>query len=123
MAKEEDKNKEPKKDSKKENKKELKKTPKKDVINNNFLSKLSKKLENDDQLKLFNLASEEGKDLERMLRAKDLLEMSIHLGLIYSQYNWKEFLKLVLNDKKMSEVIGDMRMYIRHLNEGHEDHD
>lgn len=79
---------------------------------NELLAKLSKKLEEGDQFSLLDVDIEQGLQYQRMLLAQQLLNLSIQIGLLYSEDNWKEFSQMVTDDKKLSGLVGDMKLYL-----------
>lgn len=86
------------------------KKSKKDI--EDLMSKLGKRLEDGEKFTLSGLASEDGLQYERMLRAQQLIGLSIRLSLPFSDDTWKEFGKLMLDDEKLSAILGDMKHYV-----------
>lgn len=78
-----------------------------------FLKKLSKKLEEDEEMSLLEMDTDTGLQHQRMLLARQLLDLSLQIGILYSEKNWEEFSKVVLDDKKLSGLVGDMILYSR----------
>lgn len=86
-----------------------------------LLDKLGKKLD-EDSFNLLELGTEDGLKLERMHQAKLLLELCVYLGALFTEENWKQFAQLVLDDKKIARLIGDMKLHIQE-NHPHMDDD
>lgn len=77
-----------------------------------LMAKLSKKLDEGDQFSLLKVDTEIGLQHQRMLLAQQLLGLSLQIGLLYSEDNWKEFGQIITDDKKLAGLVGDMKLYL-----------
>lgn len=78
-----------------------------------LLSKLSKKMEEGEQINLLEYPSDEGRYHEKMLNAIQLLQLSLELGIWYTDANWDQFFQIVQDEKKLLGLVGDMKLHVQ----------